>query len=97
LNSRLSFDIVLISWEATMAQMVIRNLDDELMDWFRRRAERLGQSREQLARAIIEREARAEAGWELFQRGALQLRERLARRATRYRDSSTDIRRDRDR
>ena len=80
-----------------MAQMVIRNLDDDLMDWFRRRAERLGQSKEQLARAVIEREARAEAGWELFQTSALEMRERLARRGARYRDSTRDIRRDRER
>jgi plasmid stability protein len=80
-----------------MAQILIRNVDDDLMDWFRRRAERLGQSKEQLARAIIEREAPAEAGWEQFGKSSRRLRARLADRAGRLPDSTKDIRRDRQR
>ena len=80
-----------------MAQLLIRNLDDDLMDWFRQRASRLGQSKEQLARAIIEREARAEAGWDQFQKRAADLRSRLSRRAGRLPDSTKSIRQDRQR
>ncbi|MGH7460337.1 MAG: FitA-like ribbon-helix-helix domain-containing protein [Longimicrobiales bacterium] len=76
-----------------MAQILIRNVDGELIDWIRRRADRLGQSKEQLARAIIEREARAEAGWEQFQSRALRLQARLARRTGRLPDSTKDIQR----
>jgi plasmid stability protein len=80
-----------------MAQIVVRGLDDDAMEWFRRRAERLGWSKEQLARAVIEREAQAEAGWSAFAGKARKVRERLRKRGGPYGDSSADIRRDRER
>jgi plasmid stability protein len=78
-----------------MAQIVVRGLDDDALDWFRRRAERLGWSKEQLARMIIEREAQAEAGWSTFEGKARKVRERLRKRGGVYGDSSEDIRQDR--
>ncbi len=80
-----------------MAQILVRGIDDDAMELFRRRAERLGWSKEQLARAVIEREAEAEAGWGKFEVQAQRIRERLRKQGGLYHDSATDIRADRDR
>lgn len=80
-----------------MAQIVVRGIDDDAMEWFRRRAERLGFSKEQLARSVIEREARAEAGWTAFEKRAVRVRERLRKTGGVYSDSTIDIRADRER
>ena len=79
-----------------MAQILVRGIDDAAMEVFRRRAERLGLNREQLARMIIEREAAAETGWGRFEVKARRIRERLAQSGGAY-DSVRDIREDRDR
>lgn len=80
-----------------MAQIVIRGIDDGAMEWLRRRAKRLGWSKEQLARSILEREASAEAGWTRFEARAKRIRERLRKQSGLYDDSTPDIRADRDR
>ena len=80
-----------------MAQIVIRGIDDDAMEWLRRRAERLGWSKERLARSILEREAAAEAGWTRFEARAQRIRERLKKQGGAYGDSTGDIRSDRER
>lgn len=80
-----------------MAQIVIRGIDDEAMEWLRRRAQRLGWSKEQLARSILEREAEAEAGWTRFEARARRMRERLRQQGGTYGDSTSDMRSDRER
>lgn len=80
-----------------MAQIVIRGIDDDAMELFRQRAERLGYSKEQLARAIIEREAAAEAGWTRFEKRARLIRERLRKQGDEYGDAAHSVRSDRER
>lgn len=80
-----------------MAQILVRGIDDHAMELFRRRAERQGWSKEQLARMVIEREAEAEAAWTRFESRARQIRERLKAARRRYGDAARDVRADRDR
>lgn len=80
-----------------MAQIVIRGIDESAMAWLRRRAERLGWSKEQLARSILEREAESEVGWARFETRARRIRERLRKEHGTYGDSTPEVREDRDR
>lgn len=59
-----------------MARISI-TIDDELNQWFAHRAGRLGQTEEQLARSLIEREARSEQTWQNLEDTSSRMRDRL--------------------
>ena len=52
-------------------------LDDDLLDWFGKRAKRLGQTEEELARQMIEREARTEQTFQALEENSNRMRQRL--------------------
>ena len=76
-----------------MAQVIIRNLDDDALRRLRARARRKGVSLEGELRAIVTAAARADRGQ--FIARAAALRRRLGARA--HSDSTVLIREDRDR
>lgn len=78
-----------------MANLKVSDLDDQLLQWFAHRAQRLGQSEEQLARALIEREAKSEQAWQTLEDNSARMRERL-KSMSRY-ESSAPIRKHPDR
>lgn len=75
-----------------MGQLIVRGLEDRLIQALKRRAARLGHSAEAEHRAILEQALRPET--ESFAETAARLRARGPRTAT---DSADLIRRDRDR
>ena len=77
-----------------MARLDVTHIDDQLLEWFAHRAQRLGQSEDQLARALIEREARSEQAWQTLEDNSARMRERL-KSIGRY-DSAARIPRHRD-
>ena len=78
-----------------MARVDIAEIDDQLMEWFAHRAKRLGQTEQQLARSLIEREARSEQTWQTLEDNSSRMRDRL-KRIGKY-ESATRIPRHRDR
>jgi antitoxin FitA len=76
-----------------MAQVVIRNIDDDAMRRLKSRAARKGVSLERELRTILTEAARADRTG--FDERATAFREKLARR--RHSDSTGLIRKDRDR
>lgn len=62
-----------------MAHVDIPEIDDQLMEWFAHRARRLGQTEQQLARSLIEREARSEQTWQNLEDSSSRMRDRLKR------------------
>lgn len=62
-----------------MARVDIPEIDDQLLQWFTHRARRLGQTEQQLARSLIEREARSEQAWQHLEDSSSRMRERLKR------------------
>lgn len=60
-----------------MAKLDITGLDDELLAWFAHRAHRLGQSEVDLARTLVEREARSEQTWQALEDSSARMRDRL--------------------
>ena len=60
-----------------MARLSIGEIDDQLLEWFGHRARRLGQTDEELARSLIEREARSEQTWQTLEDNSARMRERL--------------------
>lgn len=75
-----------------MGQLIVRGLDDQLIQSLKQRARRTGRSAEAEHRAILEAALRAET--EPFGQAAARLRARTPRQTT---DSADLIRRDRDR
>lgn len=75
-----------------MGQLIVRGLDDRLIQSLKQRAARAGRSAEAEHRAILEQALQSEA--EPFVAAAARLRARTPPQAT---DSATLIRRDRDR
>jgi hypothetical protein len=80
-----------------MAQIVVRGIDDRLMQVFRTRAKKGGRSVEQEVRRLIEESARDALAWQKFIRETGKLVQELRERGVDYGDSVTDIRRDRER
>lgn len=78
-----------------MANLKVPQIDDELLQWFAHRAHRLGQTEEQLARSLIEREARTEQTWQTLEDNSARMRDRL-KQISRY-ESSAPIRKHSDR
>ncbi len=76
-----------------MAQVIVRNIDDNTIARLKARAARNGRSLEQELRLIISSAARLNR--EEFRQRAAEMRERL--RGRRHTDSVTLIREDRDR
>jgi hypothetical protein len=60
-----------------MARLDITQIDDKLLEWFAHRARRLGQSDEEFARSLIEREARSEQTWQTLEDTSARMRDRL--------------------
>ena len=60
-----------------MAQINVHDIDDRLLEWFGHRARRLGQTDEEFARTLIEREARSEQTWQTLEDSSARMRERL--------------------
>ena len=60
-----------------MARLTLNEIDDQLLEWFAHRARRLGQSEEELARSLIEREARSEQTWQTLEENSARMRDRL--------------------
>ena len=60
-----------------MARLNVGEIDDQLLQWFAHRAHRLGQTEEELARSLIEREARSEQTWQNLEDSSTRMRERL--------------------
>jgi plasmid stability protein len=75
-----------------MGQLIVRGLDDQLIQVLKQRATRAGRSAEAEHRAILEQALRPEA--EPFARTAARLRARTPPQST---DSAALLRRDRDR
>jgi len=75
-----------------MGQLIVRGLDDRLIQALKRRATRAGRSAEAEHRAILEQTLQAET--ETFAEAAARLRARTPPQTT---DSTDLIRRDRDR
>jgi hypothetical protein len=65
-----------------MANVDISEIDDQLMEWFAHRARRLGQTEQQLAKSLIEREARSEQTWQTLEDSSSRMRDRLKRIGT---------------
>jgi plasmid stability protein len=80
-----------------MAQLLIRGIDDDVLEAFRARARRLGRSQEQEARMLIEQAARAEGAWHKLARESERILRRLQRSGGDYGDSVEDLRADRNR
>ncbi|HSJ09648.1 MAG TPA: hypothetical protein VK928_07020 [Longimicrobiales bacterium] len=80
-----------------MAQIVVRNIDDDVMRSFRRRAEAQGTSAEQAVRDLIEAAAREHEAWGVFANRSMQLRERLRGTGYAVGDVAADTRSDRER
>ena len=78
-----------------MARLDIPEIDDRLLEWFAHRARRLGQSEEDLARSIIEREARSEQTFQTLEDNSARMRDRLKNFA-KY-EASNPVPRERDR
>ncbi len=77
-----------------MAQLLIRNLDDEVVTRLKQRAKANHRSLQAEVQRILEQVARAEADG--FWQEANQVRERLARYDTDFSNSAELIREDRD-
>ena len=75
-----------------MGQLIVRGLDDQVIQTLKQRASRVGRSAEAEHRAILEHALRPEI--ETFANAAARLRARTARQTT---DSADLIRADRDR
>lgn len=60
-----------------MARLEIDQLDESLVQWFARRARRLGQTEQELARSLVEREARSEQAWQNLEDSSARMRDRL--------------------
>ncbi|MGQ0562388.1 MAG: hypothetical protein ACT443_10995 [Gemmatimonadota bacterium] len=60
-----------------MARLTVDEIDEKLLEWFAHRARRLGQSEEELARFLIEREARSEQTWQTLEDSTTRMRDRL--------------------
>lgn len=60
-----------------MAGLNVGEIDEQLLQWFAHRAHRLGQSEQELARALIEREARSEQTWQNLEDSSARMRDRL--------------------
>jgi hypothetical protein len=70
-----------------MARLDLGQLDDEVLQWFAHRAKRMGQSEEQFARSLIEREARSEQTWQNLEDTSTRMRDRL-KSMSRYESSA---------
>ena len=77
-----------------MARLDIHEIDDRLLEWFAHRARRLGQSEEDFARSLIEREARSEQTWQTLEDTSARMRDRL-RNFAKYEARSTPQKQDR--
>ncbi|MGQ0814312.1 MAG: hypothetical protein ACT4O1_07580 [Gemmatimonadota bacterium] len=60
-----------------MARINVGEIDEQLLEWFAHRAHRLGQTEEELARSVIEREAKSEQTWQALEDNSARMRERL--------------------
>lgn len=60
-----------------MARLDVTQIDEQLLEWFAHRATRLGQTEEQFARSLIEREARSEQTFQTLEDNSARMRERL--------------------
>ncbi len=52
-------------------------IDDQLHEWFARKAKRLGQTDAEYARTLVEREARSEQTWQNLENSNTTMRERM--------------------
>lgn len=80
-----------------MAQIVVRNIPEEVMDGLRELAQQRGVSTEQAVRTLITDAVDAARRLERFRSKARAARKKLSRGGRRFSDSVADIRRDRDR
>jgi hypothetical protein len=78
-----------------MARLNIDEVDDRLLEWFGHRARRLGQTEEEFARSLIEREARSEQTWQALEDSSTRMRDQL-RNYAKY-DAASSIPRHQDR
>ena len=78
-----------------MARLHIDEIDDRLLEWFAHRARRLGQTEEEFARSLIEREARSEQTWQNLEDSSTRMRDRLRSFAKYESASSVPRRKDR--
>jgi len=80
-----------------MAQIVVRNIEDDTMEGFRALAARRGVSAEQAVRTLIAEAVSVERGLEAFRKKAAAGRARLRATRGQLSDSTSLIREDRDR
>jgi plasmid stability protein len=80
-----------------VAQLVVRGIDDDLMEAFKERARRRGRSVEQEVRLLIERAAAEDLAMERFVRKSERMLRALRERGGSYGDTAREIRRDRSR
>ena len=60
-----------------MARLEVGPIDDQLLEWFAHKAQRMGQTEAEYARALIEREARSEQTWQTLEDNSSRMRERM--------------------
>ena len=80
-----------------MAQMIVRNIEEGVMEALKRLAKARGLSTEQQVRALIEREADEQERWLRFQDASDRALAYWRERGIRFDDSTALIREDRDR
>lgn len=80
-----------------MAQIVVRNIDEDIMRGLKSLAGQAGVSTEQAVRSLIQDAVTAARDMEAFRDAAAAARARLHEERGRFSDSAAVIRRDRDR
>lgn len=80
-----------------MAQMIVRNIDEDVMAAFKALARQRGRSTEQQARELIEREVETASRWAKFRRSSDEMIEKWRAEGISFDDSTPLIREDRDR
>lgn len=80
-----------------MAQIVVRNIDEDIMQGLKSLAGRAGVSTEQAVRSLIEDAVTAARDLEAFRDAAATARAHLHEERGQFRDSAAMIREDRDR
>ena len=80
-----------------MAQMIVRNIEDGVMESLKRLAKARGVSAEQQVRELIEREVEEERRWQRFQEASDRALAFWRERGIRFDDSTPLIREDRER
>jgi plasmid stability protein len=80
-----------------MAQMIVRNIDEDLMAAFKELARQRGTSTEQQARELIRREVETASRWTEFRRLSKRMLESWRAEGITFDDSTPLIREDRER